>query len=336
MPSKWSNVLRGVAYGDAWGYRNEFRSYAQLTESGPMGPELPEKLIISDDTQMTLALARGLHDTKELTDDEVGVKIIDQWIKWFDDPDNNRAPGNTCMRAIGALKNDLPWPKATVLNSDGCGSVMRVSPAAFVTGDRSWQGVAAWQAASTHGRATGIAASLLTTAIIRKARSIYPGRLLEEAIYLASTGLHHDSSLLTDVDRWIDGHPVVAEVGVRRFMTRGLLFVQDRLLTADIALRQLRDAGADPWDLDPCEHAGPGWRAHDALACALFCIDLFPDDPIAALRRATVTSGDSDSIAAIAGSILGAMYDDPWPAEWFDRLETRYQKGISEAEGYEF
>jgi hypothetical protein len=28
MSTTWSNVLRGCAYGDAWGHTNEFRSYA--------------------------------------------------------------------------------------------------------------------------------------------------------------------------------------------------------------------------------------------------------------------------------------------------------------------
>jgi ADP-ribosylglycohydrolase len=90
------------------------------------------------------------------------------------------------------------------------------------------------------------------------------------------------------------------------------------------------------WDGDPCDFGGQGWRAHECLATALLCADLFPRDPIAALRRATVTGGDSDSIAAVAGAILGAVHDKPWPAEWFDRLEPRYQQWILEAEGYVF
>ena len=91
-----------------------------------------------------------------------------------------------------------------------------------------------------------------------------------------------------------------------------------------------------PWGEDPCAYAGEGWRAQENLATALLCVDALPDQPIDALRRATVTGGDSDSIAAVAGAILGALHRNPWPADWFDRLEPRYQAWIAEAELYDF
>ena len=93
---------------------------------------------------------------------------------------------------------------------------------------------------------------------------------------------------------------------------------------------------SDPWADDPCASAGEGWRAQETVATALLCVDALPDDPIDALRRATVTNGDSDSIAAVAGAILGALHRDPWPDEWADRLEPRYREWIAEAEQYDF
>ncbi|DAZ90374.1 ADP-ribosylglycohydrolase family protein [Mycobacteroides abscessus] len=336
---KWSNVLRGVAYGDAWGYKNEFRSYAELTKGSPLGPNLPEKLVISDDTQMTLALARALNDAGNKTDSEIREDVIAEWIEWFSDPDNNRAPGNTCMRAIGAMKAGIDWLDASVEGSDGCGTVMRVSPAAFTSDPKSWQGIAAWQAISTHGKASGVAASLVAAALIRMRPA--PGEAVAFALGMTLDAINDaDDSLLTGLDEWIgenaDYYGPAYEDGVRRFITRGLLAIADALVDADIALNTIRRSELDPWSFDPCELAGEGWRAQHALSTALLCADLFPDDPIAALRRATVTNGDSDSIAAVAGSILGAIHDDPWPAEWFARLEPRYQQEILEAEGYEF
>jgi ADP-ribosylglycohydrolase len=50
------------------------------------------------------------------------------------------------------------------------------------------------------------------------------------------------------------------------------------------------------------------WVAEEALATALLCVLLYPDDPVAALSRAATTSGDSDSIAALAGAITGAAH----------------------------
>ncbi|HEY0696628.1 MAG TPA: ADP-ribosylglycohydrolase family protein, partial [Micromonospora sp.] len=46
------------------------------------------------------------------------------------------------------------------------------------------------------------------------------------------------------------------------------------------------------------------------------------DDPVAALARAATTAGDSDSIAALAGALLGAAYGmSAWPGRWADRIE---------------
>jgi ADP-ribosylglycohydrolase len=51
---------------------------------------------------------------------------------------------------------------------------------------------------------------------------------------------------------------------------------------------------------------------------------LFPNDPVAVLNRAAVTSGDSDSIACLAGSFVGAYLGiDAWPQGWQERIEYR-------------
>jgi ADP-ribosylglycohydrolase len=58
------------------------------------------------------------------------------------------------------------------------------------------------------------------------------------------------------------------------------------------------------------------------LATAVHCFLLFPDDPIAMLARAATTSGDSDSIACLAGAFAGAAHGFAWwPAEWSQRIE---------------
>ncbi len=47
-----------------------------------------------------------------------------------------------------------------------------------------------------------------------------------------------------------------------------------------------------------------------------------PDDPVAALRRAAVTAGDSDSIACLTGAFAGAYHGfGAWPKEWIKRIE---------------
>ena len=327
MTTTWSNVLRGCAYGDAWGHTNEFKSYAALTADNPHGPDLPERLIITDDTQMTLSLARALDGASHKTDDRLRDDVIHEWVVWLDDPDNNRAPGNTCLAATRNLARGLRWPQASVPGSDGCGTVMRVSPAAFLNEGR-WQPVAAWQAATTHGKASGIAASMLTAAVIHVAAqaNIEAGHATEAALDLS-----HDTTLHTNVADWLAGHPPAEDVD--RFLEDGFATVRECLHNARAAVDKFQ---SDPWADDPCASAGEGWRAQETVATALLCVDALPDDPIDALRRATVTNGDSDSIAAVVGAILGALHRDPWPDEWADRLEPRYREWIAEAEQYDF
>lgn len=327
---KWADVLRGCAYGDAWGNRNEFQSYAALTHTNKRGPELPAQLIITDDTQMTLALARAIDSVDPDDTDALKSAIISEFVTWRSDPDNNRAPGNTCMAATRSLASGVPWTTATITHSDGCGTVMRTSPAAFLP-RHLWRPVAAWQAAITHGKATGIAATLITTAVTREAAQghIRPGNALRYAIELAA-----NPALRAGVGPWLAGHPQAATADeADRFVAEGLAAVEQLLRRAQIALPNIQAA---PWAGDPCRHGGEGWRAQEALATALLCVDALPDDPVAALRRATVTGGDSDSIAAVAGAILGAMYTSPWPSEWAARLEPRYREWITDAAGYRF
>lgn len=63
--------------------------------------------------------------------------------------------------------------------------------------------------------------------------------------------------------------------------------------------------------------------AEEALATGLLCFLLFPDDPLAVIRRAVVSSGDSDSIACLVGASAGAYHGlDAWPKGWAERIEA--------------
>ena len=56
---------------------------------------------------------------------------------------------------------------------------------------------------------------------------------------------------------------------------------------------------------DPCLATGAGWIAEEALATALYCYLISPDEPVAVLGRGAASSGDSDSIACLAGVVRG-------------------------------
>jgi ADP-ribosylglycohydrolase len=336
----WRSVIRGVAYGDAIGYLNEFKPYPELTRLHACGPQPPEVMKISDDTQMTLALARGIdggllmgrlhnRDNEEIQAEAMRTNVLYEWRTWYSDPDNNRAPGITTMDSCSQIARDAEWYHATSPTSDTCGAVMRFAPVAFAESGL-WQPLSAWQAASTHGGAGAIASSIVATALLRQVTQggVEPGELLEQAIVLTGTLSPKYFA------EWIVDHPLAdgSREAAEVIIELGLVLVREQLQQAQSLLPGFLK---DPWRGDPSQTL-PGWRAHHALACALLCADAIPDSPIMALRRAAVTGGDSDSIACIAGAFIGAMEPGCWPAEWFDRLEPRYRKWIEETEHYTY
>ncbi|TNY37148.1 ADP-ribosylglycohydrolase family protein [Thermomonospora catenispora] len=324
--------LFGLAYGDALGAPTEFLSMEQIRRRyGPLGPaDLPgppdAPALVTDDTQMTIAVAEGLLDALErppLTPERVLPHWRRRFIDWLHDPRNDRAPGNTCLRACRDLDRGVPWVRATVHDSKGCGAVMRVAPVGLVRGltDEQRAGAAQLQAALTHGHPTGLAAGELTAFAVWWLREgMDPAELpaaLRERCHRQRTV--YRSRWLEDLWRRPSGDGASRQGAAdspEAFIARGwdeCLAALDRLESA--LARADRDA-------DPCLITGAGWVAEEAMATGLLCFLLFPDDPVSAIRRGAASSGDSDSIACLAGAFAGAHLGlEAWPAAWAERIE---------------
>lgn len=83
--------------------------------------------------------------------------------------------------------------------------------------------------------------------------------------------------------------------------------------------RLLAETGAAP---DAVLTKYLGWAAHDAIAAATFVVLRHPDDPAAAILEGANSEGDSDSIATLAGALLGAKCGvESLPAEWVRDVE---------------
>src|SRR5439155_17604489 len=64
------------------------------------------------------------------------------------------------------------------------------------------------------------------------------------------------------------------------------------------------------------------WAAHEAIAAAVYLFTRHPDDPRTAILEGANTPGDSDSIATLAGSLVGARAGlGALPAEWVRDVE---------------
>lgn len=317
---KASGSLYGLAFGDSLGKPTEFEDYQTIIgRYGTSGPtELDgDPALVTDDTQMMLAVGESILaalSPGRLTPQEWEPKLRAAFLAWAVSPDNNRAPGMTCLRACASLSDGRRWQEATQIQSKGCGANMRVTPVGLVPGlsDEQRAGAAQLQAGLTHGHPTGLAASELTAyAALWLSEGLAPRELMAALRQRCADqrGVYHQ--------RWLGDLWAVAQApSPEKFIALGwdeCAAALDRV-TAALA--------SSSFDGDPCLVTGAGWIAEEGLATALYCYLISPDEPVAVLGRGAASSGDSDSIACLAGSFAGAALGlDAWPGSWPERIE---------------
>ena len=324
--------LIGGAAGDALGYAVEFESESSIfSKYGPGGIRAYEldrisgKALISDDTQMTLFTANGILfgdtraalrgiggqpsmymlyaykdwlRTQEMTFEQAQEdREQNRCISWLSDvPElyHRRAPGNTCLSALVARKEDTntDYISHPLNHSKGCGGVMRVAPmglkyypfADIKTIDKE----GAELAAITHSHSLGYMPAAVLTHIIH--RCVYPGEpmtlveIIEEARDTATEVFVGDSHLNELTDR------------------------------INLALELYQNSESD---LDNIHRLGEGWVGDEAVCIAIYCALRYQLDFSSGIIAAVNHKGDSDSTGAITGNILGAWLgfdaiDDCW------------------------
>lgn len=318
-PDHAVGCLFGLAYGDALGAQTEFLSMREIQQRfglhgllEPMG----DPALVTDDTQMALAVGEALAEAgPPYTAARIEEPLRRAFVSWAGSPDNNRAPGMTCLKACARLKQGLSWTEATVVNSKGCGANMRVAPVGLLPqiSAETRAALAQFQAALTHGHPTALAASDLTAWTVADLAaggepSALPRRLRDYA--LSQRTIYHFDWLGT---LWQGSKEFASP---REFIAHGWDECLGALAALDKALA-FEDRSADP-----CLVTGEGWVAEEAFATGLLCFLLFSNDPVATIRRAAVSSGDSDSIACLTGAFAGACHGcRAWPEAWERRIE---------------
>lgn len=324
--------MLGGAAGDALGYAVEFISAKEIfNKYGENGitefdPDPVRKVaLISDDTQMSLFTAGGL-----LTGKAMGAvlgystHIYRAYLDWyraqygegleadetvfgstwlFRVPALNymRAPGNTCMSALGSgEKGSVDDP---INNSCGCGGVMRVAPIGlfFAPGEElsaeEIDQLGAEAAALTHGHELGwLPAALMV-------------RIMNTITY---------SDQFTVPSKRESGDDIPAEEkkeSLKKIIDYSIGEIRkeyaDYQRTNEFCnlIEQARDLAfeTDTTDKKALFILGEGWKGDEALAVAVYCALRYAGDFEKCLIAAVNHNGDSDSTGALAGSILGAF-----------------------------
>lgn len=98
-----SGCLFGLAFGDALGAVTEFLYVDEILHRfPPHGPQEPmgNPARVTDDTQMTLAVGEALvKSAQPFSAESLESSLRQAFGEWWRSPDNNRAPGMTCIKA---------------------------------------------------------------------------------------------------------------------------------------------------------------------------------------------------------------------------------------------
>ena len=313
---KIQGSLVGGAIGDAFGYPVEFLSLDEIKQkyglSGITKYELDKQTgtaVISDDTQMTLFTATGLlvGDTRlsmrgiagEPSSyvflsylnwmETQGITIADPFrVSWLMDVRElyvRRAPGNTCLSALGGRthKSEYATIQKPINESKGCGGVMRVAPVGLfynIPNIERVDEIAAEVAAITHSHPLGYIPAAMLAHIIN--RLVY-GKCTK------------GDSLLDIIRESLD---VVSELYKN---------CADVAYMVGLVNRAIDYSTNTNSDTDNIKALGEGWVAEEALAVAIYCALKYQKDFNKAMIASVNHDGDSDSTGAITGNILGAF-----------------------------
>lgn len=300
---RFDGCLFGGAIGDALGYPVEFMSYSEIVRQfGAEGitsywlAKTGGKALFSDDTQMTLFTAEGLvsagpHANRLTYAQSIYHAYLDwlhtqsswneptrvTWLIKVHDLHSRRAPGNTCLSALGS--NEMGAIDKPLNDSCGCGGVMRVAPVGlFFKDPNAAAAVAADAAAITHSHPLGYIPASGLAFIVN--RCVYgSGESLDQIV----------RSLVAALPVWFENAP------------------EEATTMADLLEQAVRLAANSEPDATNIPLLGEGWVGHEALAISVYACLRHPSDFSAAVIAAVNHGGDADSTGAIAGNIMGAL-----------------------------
>jgi ADP-ribosylglycohydrolase len=294
--------LKGLATGDAIGKQTENLSRAEITRwyprgvrgfEGPPGTVIPRYAgnrkrqwrfgETTDDTERTIAVARAILRDGEVRHASVGRELL------------------TCEKSVHpGLKSLWEFHEAgdatrVTRNHNGCGAAVRVSPVGILYRPDRLDDIVegAYQAAiSTHGGPMALAAAAAAAAAMSTA---VDGADAGEIMRLAQTAAERAEQ--------------------KRSGSRDTLFARAMAAVQDDLIR-LPELDADDV-VRLCTPTDPLTIVPLAIALATLM-----ESAESAILLATNVGGDSDSVASVAGSILGARFPASVNEDWYEIVES--------------
>ncbi len=291
-------AVLGGAIGDAMGHPTEFLAMEGIRDRyGAKGVTKFELYWdrggsrfapYTDDTQMAEAVLRALLEARTNGADLDGTMkaMAVRFIQWSRSPQGgHRAPGNACMSGCRALSSGTHWSQAGGATAGGCGSVMRAYPFGLVFANdlAKAEHWAVEHSKLTHRDPIALAACAAMAVGVALALRGETVRVITSEMVAAAC--RYSPSTAAMMATAIDE----ARKGVG----------------PEVTLDRLR-----------------AWAAHEAIASCVYLFERHPDDARAAILEGANTPGDSDSIATLAGALIGARAGvGGLPDEWVADVE---------------
>ncbi len=296
-----AGCLKGIAAGDAVGKQTEMLSPENVRRwyphgirgfEGPPGAIIPRYVGNSrhewrigettDDTERTVAVARAIIAERRVSHESIGREMLG------------------CTKCVHPGVQSL-WefhqaadPMRIATTHDGCGAAIRVAPVGiFYRSDCLDELVSGAREASisTHGGSLAIAAAAATAAAVSAAIDAVPQHQILELAGRAAT--------MAEI-RW-SGRAAVVFATALRAVHEDLASLP-ALQAQEVAARCFPD------------------RPLTIVPLALALAALLPSAETAILLAANI-GGDSDSVASVAGGILGALHPSTVNQRWHEVVE---------------
>jgi ADP-ribosylglycohydrolase len=298
--ARFTGALLGGAIGDALGYPLEgaggngrrarlgwITDYVPVSHKGPRG-------LISDDTQLTIHVAASLVARGWLDPADLAPRFID-WLAEM------RGAGKATVEAVRRLAAGVPWPQAGA-ESAGNGAAMRVAPIGLLRWNDPvlLRAEAILSALPTHRHPMGVAGAVAMAAavawLVRQEPGAWTVAAFIHTVQQAIAGLESDPV----VERQ---HPGVQTTLYER------LGELPALLALEPGAYFTRYSGA---------------FVLESLPAAFYCFLRTPDDVETMLLTAVNHARDADTVAALAGTLGGALGGvDTLPIQLRAPLERR-------------
>ena len=332
IEEKCLGAVFGCAIGDAMGKPTEFKNLEQIFSSYPRGirdfkdfhqydffqdKNGKQYAPYTDDTAMAKLVLEELIEAR-IHDYDLNVtmdSLAKSFVQDMNSPNgwaaSDRAPGNTCLAGTRELEKRLKvgteqwgdtWWNVGKKNGGGCGSVMRAFPFGFLFAD-DLEKAETWAVAHsklTHGAPLALAAcAAMAVGTALAVRQVEPDVIAKEMIAAARK---YDGQTADMIERavWL------AKNNRDSLVSRGVC-----------CLERIYDLSKPVFDLYR------GWTAHEAIAAATYIFMLVQDNIKTAIYLGVHTPGDSDSIACMAGALVGARVGiKEFPQSWIDTVES--------------